>query len=76
MQKINNNLRAFLVYHQPTKGSKTFSVRGVEEKLNLPKKALDHFINGRQGLGDNYEKVENFFKDLGYKEETEYSQFL
>jgi hypothetical protein len=70
------NLRAFLVYHQPTKGSKTFSIRGIEEKLNLPAKSLDHFINSRQGLGDNYEKVESFFKDLGYREEIEYNQVI
>ncbi len=70
------NLRAFLVSHQPTKGSKTFSIRGIEEKLNLPAKSLDHFINGRQGLGDNYEKVKTFFKDLGYREEIEYNQVI
>ena len=70
------NFRAFLVHHQPKKGSKTFSIRGIEEKLNIPTKVLDHFINGRQGLGDNYVKVETFFKDLGYNENVSYEQFL
>jgi hypothetical protein len=70
------NFRAFLVSHQPTKGSKTFSIRGIEEKLNLSPKTLDHFIAGRRSLGDNFGKVETFFKDLGYKEELEYSQFI
>jgi len=71
-----DNLRAFLVSHQPTKGSKTFSIRGIEEKLNLSPKTLDHFIAGRRSLGDNYEKVESFFKDLGYREEIEYNQVI
>jgi hypothetical protein len=71
-----NNLRAFLVSHQLKKGLKTFSIRGVEKKLNLPLKTLDHFIAGRRSLGDNFGKVETFFKDLGYKEELEYSQFI
>ena len=71
-----DNFRAFLVFHQPKKGSKTFSVRGIEEKLNIPTKVLDHYINGRQSLGDNYEKVEKFFKGLGYNEDMSYEQFL
>jgi hypothetical protein len=73
---IDNNLRAFLVSHQPKKGSKTFSIRGIEEKLNLPAKTLDHFISGRRGLGDFENVVETFFKDLGYNENVLYEQFL
>lgn len=75
MNKIDN-LKAFLVFHQPKKGSKTFSIRGIEEKLNLPAKTLDHFIAGRRGLGDFENVVETFFKDLGYNEKVSYEQFL
>jgi hypothetical protein len=70
------NLRAFLVSHQPKKGSKTFTVRGIEEKLNLPTKTLDHFIAARRGLGDFEAIVESFFANLGYDENTEYGQIL
>lgn len=75
---MNNteNLRAFLSYHQPVKGSKTFSIRGIEEKLNLPTKTIDHFIAGRRGLGDFEKAVEDFFKRIGYNENESYSQFL
>ncbi len=73
---IGNNLRAFLVSHQPKKGSKTFSIRGIEEKLNLPSKTLDHFIAGRRGLGDFENVVEAFFSGLGYNENVSYEQFL
>lgn len=71
-----DNLQAFLRFHQPKKGSKTFSVRGIEEKLNLPAKTLDHFISGRRGLGDFESAVETFFKELGYNENVSYEQFL
>ena len=71
-----NNLQAFLRLHQPKKGSKTSSIRGIEEKLNLPVKTLDHFIAGRRGLGDFENVVEIFFKDLGYNENTSYEQIL
>lgn len=72
----NNNLRAFLMFHQLKKGSKTFSIRGIEEKLNLPTKTLDHFIVGRRGLGAFEKAVETFFKNLGYNENVSYEQFL
>ena len=72
----SNNLRAFLVFHQPNKGSKTFSIRGIEEKLNLPAKTIDHFIAGRRGLGDFENVVETFFKGIGYNENECYSQIL
>ena len=71
-----DNFRTFLVFHQPKKGSKTFSIRGIEEKLNLPTKTLDHYIAGRRSLGDFENIVETFFKDLGYNEEVSYEQFL
>ena len=71
-----DNLRTFLVFHQPNKGSKTFSIRGIEEKLNLPAKTLDHYIAGRRRLGDFENVVETFFKDLGYNENVSYEQFL
>lgn len=75
---MNNvdNFRVFLAYHQPKKGSKTFSIRGIEEKLNIPAKTLDHFIAGRRGLGDFEDVVEKFFKDLGYNDNVSYEQFL
>ena len=72
----SNNFRAFLVFHQPKKGSKTFSIRGIEEKLNLPTKTLDHFISSRRGLGDFENVVESFFTNLGYNENISYEQFL
>lgn len=75
---MNNteNLRDFLLFHQPVKGSKTFSIRGIEEKLNLPTKTIDHFIAGRRGLGDFEKAVETFFKGIGYNEHECYSQIL
>lgn len=73
---MSNNLRTFLRSHQPKGGSKTFSIRGIEEKLNLPAKTLDHFIAGRRGLGDFEKTVESFFQSLGYNPEQEYAQIL
>ena len=76
MHKNSENLRAFLMFHQPKKGSKTFSIRGIEGKLNLPPKTLDHFIAGRRGLGDFENAVGTFLKELGYNENVSYEQFL
>lgn len=76
MDENIDNLRAFLNWHQPKNGSKTFSIRGIEEKLNLPTKTIDHFIAGRRSLGDFEQKVTDFFKSVGYNENSTYKQIL
>lgn len=70
------NLRNYILQHNPVKGSKTFSLVGIEEKLNIPKGLLDHFRAGRRGLGDHEEKVISFFKSIWFNENQDYGQFL
>lgn len=72
----NNNLRAYLQSENPRKGAKTFSVKGIESKLNLPAKTLDNFINYGRGLGDFEKTVQDFFTRLGYNENINYDNFL
>lgn len=66
----------FLIYLQANQHF--FSLNKINDYLNLPSKVLYNFVKQtkyRSDLGDFREKIETFFKDLGYREDIEYSQF-
>lgn len=73
---MSNNLRSYLQSENPKKGARTFNFRGIESKLNLPPKLLDHFTHYGRGLGDYEKKVQDFFTSLGYDENKFYDNFL
>jgi len=65
-----NNFRAFLTRQQ--KDEPTFSLSGIEEKLELPDLLLQHFLKGRKDLGDYTDKVIDFFSSIGYNDSEAY----
>lgn len=71
-----SNLRAYLQSENPKKGARTFSFQGIESKLNLPSKLLDHFTHYGRSLGDYNKVVTEFFTKLGYDENKFYDNFL
>lgn len=82
------NFRDYLRFHNPPskigepKKAKTFSLSGIESKLNLPSKLLDNFVSDRTfrgkefTLGDYEGIVLAFFEGLGYNDNVNYNQFL
>ncbi|GAB3512498.1 hypothetical protein [Emticicia fontis] len=64
------NFRAFLAKQQ--KDEPTFSLSGIEEKLELPTLLLQHFIKGRKDLGEYADKVIDFFGSIGYDDNVVY----
>ena len=71
-----SNLRSYLLSHQPNGGSKTFNLKGIEEKLGIPSKTIEHFIRGRRTLSGHDDKVVQFFKTLGYDENQQYDPIV
>ncbi|MBA4853087.1 hypothetical protein [Emticicia sp. BO119] len=65
-----NNFRVFLAKQQ--KDEPTFSLSGIEEKLELPSLLLQHFIKGRKDLGEYSDKVIEFFTSIGYDDSVAY----
>jgi hypothetical protein len=64
------NFRAFLTKQQ--KDEPTFSLSGIEEKLELPSLLLQHFLKGRKDLGEHRDKVIEFFSSIGYDDNVVY----
>ncbi|RYU92608.1 hypothetical protein [Emticicia agri] len=64
------NFRSFLTKQQ--KDEPTFSLSGIEEKLELPTLLLQHFIKGRKDLGEYSDKVIEFFSSIGYDDNVAY----
>lgn len=64
------NFRAFLAKQQ--KDEPTFSLSGIEEKLELPTLLLQHFLKGRKDLGEYADKVIEFFSSIGYDDNVAY----
>ena len=66
------NFRAYLRDCNPKNAPKTYSFRGIEEQLKIPKKTLDNFCYRERSLGENHQKVVEFFKKIGYDEQQQY----
>jgi len=64
------NFRAFLAKQQ--KDEPTFSLSGIEEKLDLPELLLQHFVKGRKDLGEYAHKIIDFFSSIGYDDNVAY----
>ena len=64
------NFRAFLTKQQ--QDEPTFSLSGIEEKLELPTLLLQHFLKGRKDLGEYTGKVIEFFSSIGYDDNVAY----
>ncbi len=67
--------KEFLEKNQLGDGAKTFNLKGIEEKLNIPAKTIDHFLQGRRGLGAYQEKVINYFRNLGFQQHMSIGRF-
>jgi hypothetical protein len=65
-----NNFRAFLAKQQ--EDEPTFSLSGIEEKLELPTLLLQHFLKGRKDLGEHTDTVIDFFSSIGYDDNVSY----